>query len=75
MTPAIMLSFVIPALVAVTLTVLLIKERDYLFNNKSRIRSRTNRQNLNTNHHYKNNSEDHKNNQRFIDFSGGMMGL
>lgn len=75
MTPAIMLSFVIPALVAVTLTVLLIKERDYLFNNKSKIRSRANRQTLNDDHHFKNNSENKKNDQRFIDFSGGTMGL
>lgn len=75
MTPAIMLSFVIPALVAVTLTVLLIKERDYLFNNRSKIRSRANRQNLNDHHSYKNNSESHKNDQTYIDYSGGMMGL
>ena len=75
MTPAIMLSFVIPALVAVTLTVLLIKERDYLFNKKSKIRSRANRQNLSDDRHYKNNSGNHKNDQTYVDYSGGMMGL
>lgn len=75
MTPAIMLSFVIPALVAVTLTVFLSKEIDYLFNNRSKIRSRVNRQNLNDGHHVKNNSENQKNDQTYIDFSGGMMGL
>lgn len=74
MTSAIMLSFVIPALVAVTLTVLLIKERDYLFNNKSKHKRQQIRQREND-HHFDDSSGNHKNDQRYIDFSGGMMGL
>ena len=74
MTPAIMLSFVIPALVAVTLTVLLIKERDYFFNykqpNNQRRPGRTTKDD-----HPENKQEDHNNDRTFIDLSGRMLGL
>ena len=74
MTSAIMLSFVIPALVAATLTVLLIKERDYLFNHKHSYSGHRYRH-TDKEHHSEHKLEEHKNDQTYIDFSGGMMGL
>lgn len=74
MTPAIMLSFVIPAIVAVTLTVLLIKERDYLFNKKHTYNSQK-RRNISEHHYSKKVSDNNKNDQRHVDYSGRIMGL
>ncbi|MGZ6415205.1 MAG: hypothetical protein ACXVDW_13565 [Bacteroidia bacterium] len=74
MTSAIMISLVIPALVAATLTVLLIKERDYFFNNRQPLNHR--RSKLSGKEvHSRNKSEDHKNDKTYIDFSGRMLGL
>lgn len=74
MSPAIMLSFVIPAIVAVTLTVLLIKERDYLFNKKNTYSNHP-KKNMSGYHHSEKKSENNKNDRTFVDYSGGLMGL
>lgn len=74
MTSAIMLSFVIPALVAITLTVLLIQERDYLFNNKHTNKIQQS-ESIRKDHYLENKHENHQNDRSYIDFSGGMMGF
>lgn len=72
MTTAIMLSFVIPAIVAVTLTVLLIKERDYLFKTKHSYRSTENRSGSEKHQKIRENND---RDRSHLDFSGGLMGI
>lgn len=71
MNTAILISFTVPAIVATFLTILLIKERDYFFQNRSKYYSPD-----------KEKPQEHKQNQNdsndwnnHWDFSGGTLGL
>ncbi|MGZ4035260.1 MAG: hypothetical protein ACXVPU_18050 [Bacteroidia bacterium] len=70
MNTAILISFVIPAIVATVLTIMLIKERDYFFRNKQNYGSLEPEERKEYKEH-KRTSADIDN----LDFSGGTFGL
>lgn len=70
MSTAILISFLIPAIVATVLTIMLIQEKDYFFHNKHNYSPLETDKSKEKNK--KNNSSDDLSN---LDFSGGTMGF
>jgi hypothetical protein len=71
MNTAIIISLVIPAIVAAVLTGMLIKERDYFFHRKESLPTEKHRERKKESR----SPEDYRNQLNRIDFSGGTMGI